>query len=102
MLVSVHIPKTGGSSLRRSVLEPFFGDRLLLDYHDAPLSRDAAERNRKALAWKPSPDLLDRYDCVHGHFLATKYLSATPSSACCRASTTASGPRRRGTSSRRK
>ena len=76
MLVSVHIPKTGGSSLRRSVLEPFFGDRLLLDYDDAPLSHDAAERNGKALAWEPSPDLLDRYDCVHGHFLATKYLSA--------------------------
>jgi len=77
MLVSIHIPKTGGVSLRRSVLEPAFGDRLLLDYDDAPLSHAAAERNERARAFEPDPDLADGYDCVHGHFLAIKYDSPT-------------------------
>ena len=75
MLVSMHIPKTGGVSLRKSLLEPAFGARLLLDYADAPLSHDTAARNERALAYEAPLDLPERYDCVHGHFLAVKYLS---------------------------
>lgn len=75
MLVSVHIPKTGGVTLRRSVLEPAFGDRLLLDYEDAPLSHGADERNERARAYEPDSDVSEQYDCVHGHFLAIKYVS---------------------------
>ena len=75
MIVSIHIPRTGGTSLRQSVLEPVFGDRLLLDYDDAPLSHETAERNAQAQTYELSPELLDRYDCVHGHFLAIKYVS---------------------------
>ena len=75
MIVSVHIPKTGGVSFRKSVLEPIFGDRLLSDYADAPLSRDTPDRIARAQAFEPSPDLPERYDCVHGHFLALKYVS---------------------------
>ena len=74
MLVSVHLPKTGGSSFRRSVLEPAYGNRLLLDYEDRPLSHPASGRNRRAKTFQPSDELVARYDCVHGHFLATKYL----------------------------
>lgn len=73
----MHIPKTGGRSFRDSVLSPVFGPRLLLDYGDAPLSHPTAERTRRALEYVPPPDLPERYDCVHGHFLATKYASAT-------------------------
>ena len=75
LLVCLHIPKTGGLSLRRSVLQPAFGDRLLLDYDDAPLSHEMAERNAWAQAYEPPQELLSSYDCVHGHFLATKYVS---------------------------
>lgn len=75
MLVSVHIPKTGGVTLIRSVLRPAFGERLLLDYGDKPLARPAAERNEAARAFEPDPTLPDEYDCAHGHFLAVKYVS---------------------------
>lgn len=76
MLVSVHIPKTGGVTFRRSVLEPAFGDRLLLDYADRPLAHETSERNASAQAFVPDDALLRRYDCVHGHFLAAKYANA--------------------------
>lgn len=75
MLISVHIPKCGGSTFRRAVLEPVFGDRLLLDYADKPLSVDVSERNAMAHTFSPAPRLIEEYDCIHGHFLAVKYLS---------------------------
>ncbi len=75
MLISIHIPKTGGATLHRSVLEPAFGDRLLLDYADAPLTHPVEERNRQAQAFEPAARLADSYDCIHGHFLASKYRS---------------------------
>lgn len=84
MLVSVHIPKTGGTTFRRTVLEPAFGDRILLDYEDKPLARDTAERNAHAHRFLPGDDLLARYDCVHGHFHAVKYANAaTPCEFAC-------------------
>ena len=76
MLVSIHIPKTGGTTLRESVLKPALGDRLKLDYGDKPLATEVSERNQFALAFEPPLDLASRYDCVHGHFLAAKYLSS--------------------------
>ena len=75
MLVSIHIPKTGGTTLRESVLKPALGDRLKMDYGDKPLATEVSVRNEFALAFEPPPDLASRYDCIHGHFLATKYLS---------------------------
>ena len=68
-------PQTGGVSFRKSVLEPIFGNRLLSDYGDAPLSHDTADRIARAQSFEPSPELPERYDCVHGHFLALKYVS---------------------------
>ena len=46
-----------------------------MDYGDKPLATEVSVRNESALAYEPPPDLASRYDCVHGHFLATKYLS---------------------------
>jgi hypothetical protein len=75
MIVSVHLPKTAGSSLR-VVLERHFGSRLLLDYADLPINTPAAIRNRKAL--QDAASLNNRnygaYGCIHGHFLPAKYL----------------------------
>lgn len=79
MLVSVHMPKTGGTAFRLNLLEPAFGKRLLLDYEDRPLIRSEKERNQSAKAFRPDEVLLARYDCVHGHFLAVKYRCGVPS-----------------------
>jgi hypothetical protein len=74
MIVSVHLPKTAGSSFAKA-LEAHFGDRLLLDYGDLPLHRPAWRRNWETTA--AGVRLLRRplssVDCVHGHFLPAKY-----------------------------
>ena len=72
MLISVHIPRTGGRALRRAVLEPAFGARFLPDYGDKPLA-DRWRAKWRALNYRPSPGLPNTYDCVHGHFVAIKY-----------------------------
>ena len=77
MIVSVHIPKTAGTSLRIG-LERALGTRLLLDYDDRPLARGPEHddrRSRSAEEVRADPDRLVRdYDAVHGHFIASKYL----------------------------
>ena len=76
MLVSVHIPKTAGSSFRAG-LQDRFGERLLLDYGDGPASGSVPARWRRLrnavkVRWQ-AESLLKEYDVVHGHFLASKY-----------------------------
>ena len=78
ILISVHMPKTGGTTFRQSVLQPFFGERLLLDYGDRPLLDVSDMRNAKALEFAPPENLAARFDCVHGHFLAAKYAGKVP------------------------
>lgn len=75
MIISVHVPKTAGSSFR-AILEQFYGGRLLLDYGDLPINTPANVRHAKALsdaAVLATSDLSD-VDCIHGHFLPRKYL----------------------------
>ncbi|MEY3220955.1 MAG: hypothetical protein RIT27_2312 [Pseudomonadota bacterium] len=72
MLVSVHIPKTGGSSFR-TLLENHFKDRLLLDYADTPFEYNNFVRNSSAVLKIFNPPDLTKYDCIHGHFLPVKY-----------------------------
>lgn len=73
MLISVHVPKTGGSSFK-TFLESHFGDRLLLDYHDRPMTKITMVRNLHALSGIfTTANLSKRYDCIHGHFLPVKY-----------------------------
>jgi hypothetical protein len=76
LLISVHLPKTAGASLRLA-LDEHFGDRLLRDYEDRPLSASAALRNTLALSqclkncWGRSD--LRKFACIHGHFMPLKY-----------------------------
>ncbi len=73
MIISVHIPKTGGLSFK-TLLRAHFGDRLLLDYHDSPMNKSAAVRNLIAiLKMLNTKKIVQNYDCVHGHFLPIKY-----------------------------
>ncbi len=76
MLISVHFPKTAGTSLL-AALESHFGDRLLQDYADRPINSGAARRNVHALQSclrnaLPRADL-EEVECLHGHFMPLKY-----------------------------
>lgn len=76
VIISVHIPKTAGTSFGRG-LRDRFGDRLLEDYEDRPLSDspEAALHRQEARAGVHAngADIVDRFDAVHGHFIADKY-----------------------------
>lgn len=61
IIISVHLPKTAGTSFLNA-LEQYFGDKLLLDYG--------------ARSKPPSCDLdtlIRNYEAIHGHFIASKY-----------------------------
>lgn len=76
MLISVHLPKTAGSSFLAAV-EQHFGERLLKDYDDRPITRSTLVRNIAAVKGSITnaafAGSLSRYDCIHGHFMPLKY-----------------------------
>lgn len=76
MIISLHVPKTGGETFRRR-LELAFGPRLLADYGDRvgfisdDIVRHRRQRAREMLAAR---DEIERdHDIIHGHFCADKY-----------------------------
>lgn len=75
-LVSVHIPKTAGTSFAEA-LQRLYGDGLRIDNADRPLAHSRGERRLAALrhacatAGRALPE-----GCVHGHFLPLKYALA--------------------------
>ena len=73
--ISVHLPKTAGSSFRSS-LEIIFGDQLHKDYKGSGMALTAFERNKRAFtdSFLLAERGLAPFDCVHGHFLPAKYL----------------------------
>jgi len=73
-LVSLHLPKTAGTSFGSS-LRDHFGDTLLEDYGDEGISKSRTERNLSALlsGVRIGRQGLDEINCVHGHFLPLKY-----------------------------
>lgn len=58
-LISIHIPKAGGTSFRH-VLKLWFGDKLFLHYFDEPNSK------------MPEKRTLYTGICIHGHFNARR------------------------------
>ena len=84
MIVSMHIPKTAGTSFGLR-LESTFGARMLRDYGDwVEINTPEAEMRRKARAeaMRASRDVLLRdYDVIHGHFAANKYSGLFPNAA---------------------
>ena len=81
MLVSIHIPKTAGTTFG-ALLKNEFGPRLLLDYGDLVGYTDpeaiALRAHRKAEVWSKRGDILANFDCIHGHFSADKYRGFAP------------------------
>lgn len=86
MIVSIHIPKTAGTSFREG-LEQEFGERLLADYSDRPLSDSISNRWHRLRARlevrRRRDSLREDYDVVHGHFIASKYSSLMTDAAFC-------------------
>lgn len=75
LIVSVHIPKTGGISFREAI-EGLAGGHLVHDYADRPLvprTRWRALRERFRRAPLPPGTRV-----VHGHFVAAKYWRSHP------------------------
>lgn len=75
MIISVHLPKTAGTSFA-AALEGRFGERLRRDYGDLPINTPPAKRHRAALeaGLRIASDDYSGVDCIHGHFLPAKYL----------------------------
>jgi hypothetical protein len=76
MLISVHLPKTAGSSFLSAIVG-HYGDRLVQDYGDRPINRATFNRNFNAvqgcLLNMGSRSRFREIDCIHGHFLPLKY-----------------------------
>lgn len=81
MLLSIHVPKAAGNSFREALMRRF-GDRVMLDYGDwagfntpevneRRLGRETAMRARR-------DELAQKYDVIHGHFIADKYAGLFP------------------------
>src|SRR5579872_3155495 len=81
MIVSIHVPKTAGSSFGIS-LKAACGERLSFDYGDwAGFNSPEAIAHRAARAAETRArrdDLLEHFDVIHGHFVADKYLDLFP------------------------
>ncbi|RUL66828.1 hypothetical protein EKH79_03185 [Dyella dinghuensis] len=74
-LISVHLPKTAGTSFRLSLRE-YFGEGYRDDYADGGLHRSTRDRCTLAIAAARTIDAQGLGDvaCIHGHFMPVKYL----------------------------
>ena len=82
MILSIHVPKTAGTSLG-GILKAEYGDRLLLDYGDyqncvGPDSRRPSVRRVQEEARRRRDELLQNYQVIHGHFFPEKYIGLFP------------------------
>lgn len=74
MLVSLHLPKTAGSSFL-AALDEHFGKLVLRDYEDLPINTPPFQRKTNALTKCVAHILAPprNVQCIHGHFLILKY-----------------------------
>ena len=81
MILSIHVPKAAGNSFR-ALLEGEIGERLMLDYGDwAGFDVPEANQRRHVRTLEMRGrrgELLQKYDVIHGHFIADKYLGLFP------------------------
>ncbi|MGE3803217.1 MAG: sulfotransferase family 2 domain-containing protein, partial [Gemmataceae bacterium] len=73
--ISVHVPKTAGTSFRHALESHFGAARICLDYGDRPMNVPSLARKTRAL-WELARGLVSPWpavDCIHGHFLPLKY-----------------------------
>lgn len=72
ILISVHIPKTGGTSFS-SILRDLYGAGYLEDYEWIDDRPDWMINGLDRLSDKEIMDSIQGVRCIHGHFLAEKY-----------------------------
>lgn len=76
MIISIHIRKCAGTSLREA-LQDLYADRALFDYGDEVGSSwpSSIEKRatRLAAAKADAQNLRDGFDLIHGHFFRSKY-----------------------------
>lgn len=81
MIVSVHIPKTAGTSFRYHLAQ-VFGNRVLDDYGDWPEVTTpegiVRQERRRAEMLAEAAETAELYDVIHGHFAGRKYVGAFP------------------------
>jgi hypothetical protein len=80
-LISVHVPKTAGSSFRKVLEQNYVKSDLLLDYGDMvldPASRFRADFDDWQEENEERRDISPQVRCVHGHFWAGKYARSFP------------------------
>jgi Sulfotransferase family len=70
----VHIPKTAGTSFRKSVRE-IFGESMILDYADKPIKVKRWKRNWRTWLQGRRSNALTIADntCIFGHYMPLKY-----------------------------
>ncbi len=62
-LLSIHIPKCGGTSLKE-ILQKWYGDKLVFHYYNAKYSKMPKKHH---LTKGDTGDYIENY-CIHGHF----------------------------------
>ncbi len=81
MLLSVHVPKTAGTSFFKT-LQDVYGPRVLWhnnDWVEIATPQADERRRRHAAELIGDPELFaDRFDAIHGHFSARKYAGLFP------------------------
>jgi hypothetical protein len=81
LFVSLHLPKTAGSTFS-SILKEWYGPRLLLDYGDLVGDESRASclhrERRRQTARENATTIAKDYSAIHGHFYAPKYLDIFP------------------------
>jgi hypothetical protein len=84
MILSLHVPKAAGNSFR-ALLQNQFRERLMPDYGDWAgfnVPEAIERRNVRTLRMRGRRDeLLEKYDAIHGHFVADKYVGLFPRAA---------------------
>jgi len=75
MLISLHMPKTAGTSFAKS-LEEHYGRGYLRDYGDLPINTSPLLRKTRAVfhCFVNAVRRFEGVECIHGHFLPLKYL----------------------------
>jgi hypothetical protein len=72
ILLSIHAPKAGGSSVRR-ILASVYGEGMRLDYADNPASPVGQRLLDPSRYMDRTERIPDGVSCVHGHFHPGKY-----------------------------